>query len=1203
MTQVTASAPTIRLAPVDFLTLEIVTPAAVEVHFAGQALSVLDDPDIADRFELPVPGWMWQAVPAGAPLVLDWHCPERDQRGQFSIWRGDVGARLGLLAQSPAAEYEAAALVGALEHVHAGGVTEDTLTPELRQWLSDAAALTGLGAIFPPPAPEAEPGDYRAITTFGGILRQGEARDPARLSMAFDAGLAELTGAQSSEVFLLAVTPAFCRADAMDVLLDRMRAHDLPVPQSDTVAEWAYIQVLAHRLAQQDWAGAHEVSAWLSETSQTWVSTPALGWALRQTVAPATWEMPGWIRSAILHNLLRFLEAVATRIPGLVACTEMVRMAAALVMVLDRFEEDLETRLSWSLLRLFGTVPEFWSGVQALERAGVTLRTELRAGAEAFALFCRALDQPGAPEARDEALADVALRDLRRLGVAHTEALRIEALGPYGSGRQRSATTSQVFLENDPGDAALLRGLAAPLAADLAPVPVDQLRQTMRWMHKDVAAVADARPVEHAMRQAWDLIRGGTLEGERGPAFWSALIHVAGAGAQFSGLAIAFATLADLLDRGRPAPSEALAEAIASTLIRMSKEHGDALLGSPFVGATAARLLQVADRAETGPAVGAIADRLRDLGLTAGTVKEPPASLRPAPALFDTLVVICSCEANLDTRIPALRKGWLAELKRFGIPYVIVVGGTETWLDGDVLRVAAPDDYAGLPEKMLAAIRWVRNTTDYAHLFKLDDDCHLDVEAYFLNPFWRRHTWYGRRLVKPDGMADRLWSQPGGIEKTPPARFDKLPRHGVYADGSTGYALHRWAMGAVLRVADSLEGQRMRAGAQAEDKLIGALLVQEGFYPENTEYHTLVLRKTVADGAVVPRWAAGFMANDTLRLTRVVHFDETLPATRIAAARRAPGLFPRRLWPATRKPLAGHGHAGLTLVTSEARLARLVQAPVAVVAVMRNEMFMLPHFLAHYRRLGVESFLVVDNLSEDGTLEYLADQPDVAVFSAETDFRDADQGTEWKTTLAAQLRPGLWTLVADADELAILPAGTDSLAQHVRTLGRETDAQRLLMLDLYPQGPLSDMTLASGDPFSEAPFADRSPFLANSIARGPFSNADTFTSALRHRLMPGNRPEAFVVQKVALFRHRPWMRFSTSLHYAAGVRLAEETLVFGHFKYTAEFDAKAHREVARGQYWNNAEEYRQYLTRGFGEGGLYDPAVSVPWSEALTDAI
>mgnify|MGYP001306868255 CR=1 FL=1 len=158
------------------------------------------------------------------------------------------------------------------------------------------------------------------------------------------------------------------------------------------------------------------------------------------------------------------------------------------------------------------------------------------------------------------------------------------------------------------------------------------------------------------------------------------------------------------------------------------------------------------------------------------------------------------------------------------------------------------------------------------------------------------------------------------------------------------------------------------------------------------------------------------------------------------------------------------------------------------------------------------------------------------------------------------------------------------------------------MLDLYPAGPLSAVTLASGDPIAETGHCDRDPFLRTSAARGPFSDAATLTSALRHRLIPGSRPELFVAQKFALLRYRPWMRLSAGLHYVAEARPAAPDLLFAHIKYTAAFHVRARAEVTRRQHFNDAEEYRKYLAlMAEGRDTIWDEAVSVPWRAALED--
>ena len=283
-----------------------------------------------------------------------------------------------------------------------------------------------------------------------------------------------------------------------------------------------------------------------------------------------------------------------------------------------------------------------------------------------------------------------------------------------------------------------------------------------------------------------------------------------------------------------------------------------------------------------------------------------------------------------------------------------------------------------------------------------------------------------------------------------------------------------------------------------------------------------------------------------------------------------------------------------------ARLERARTAPVAVVAVMRNEMFMAPHFLAHYRKLGVEAFLIADNLSDDGTREYLADQPDVALFSVDTDYSRSHYGVAWQQALMANFRVDRWSLIADADELLFWQEERrESLPELLaRPEFEDAEAARVFMLDMYPQGPLDQADFASGDPFAEAGYVDRDPFRTDWLGRGPFSNAPTWTSALRHRLIPGSRADLFVAQKIALLRYRPWMRLSAGLHFVADARLAGRELVFAHFKYNADFRRKTRAEVARRQHFNDAEEYRKYLALASeGREVIHDPEVSVPWRD------
>src|SRR6185436_9448838 len=101
--------------------------------------------------------------------------------------------------------------------------------------------------------------------------------------------------------------------------------------------------------------------------------------------------------------------------------------------------------------------------------------------------------------------------------------------------------------------------------------------------------------------------------------------------------------------------------------------------------------------------------------------------------------------------------------------------------------------------------------------------------------------------------------------------------------------------------------------------------------------------------------------------------------------------------------------------------AALLDAPIVVVSVVRNEREMLPHFLGHYRALGARAFVFVDNCSDDGSREYLHGQDDVVLYSADTEYRHSHYGVAWQQAVLGNLCLGKWAVLADADELLVYP--------------------------------------------------------------------------------------------------------------------------------------------------------------------------------------
>ena len=167
----------------------------------------------------------------------------------------------------------------------------------------------------------------------------------------------------------------------------------------------------------------------------------------------------------------------------------------------------------------------------------------------------------------------------------------------------------------------------------------------------------------------------------------------------------------------------------------------------------------------------------------------------------------------------------------------------------------------------------------------------------------------------------------------------------------------------------------------------------------------------------------------------------------------------------------------------------------ALVAVVRDEAPRLPGFLAHYRRLGVTRFAIIDNGSRDATRALLAAAPDVALYAADRPF-PGKQG--WVNALIARMGYDRWYLTSTptsgwSSTARRPPAGRGAASPSSSRFAEARGLRRLraMLVDLYPPGPL--LAPEAREP-SLAPEA-RDPKLAPE-ARDLLFDADGYAEAL-----------------------------------------------------------------------------------------------------------
>jgi len=123
---------------------------------------------------------------------------------------------------------------------------------------------------------------------------------------------------------------------------------------------------------------------------------------------------------------------------------------------------------------------------------------------------------------------------------------------------------------------------------------------------------------------------------------------------------------------------------------------------------------------------------------------------------------------------------------------------------------------------------------------------------------------------------------------------------------------------------------------------------------------------------------------------------------------------------------------------------------------MKSASYHLPFFLEHYRNLGISSFLIYNDSSDDGTSEQLLSQDDVTVITSDIPFSTVVNGERWISVLKRTVPNALvkkgWVIIADADEYLILPSDFESIIELIGYMeGQGNNCASASPLEFYPE--------------------------------------------------------------------------------------------------------------------------------------------------------
>lgn len=136
-----------------------------------------------------------------------------------------------------------------------------------------------------------------------------------------------------------------------------------------------------------------------------------------------------------------------------------------------------------------------------------------------------------------------------------------------------------------------------------------------------------------------------------------------------------------------------------------------------------------------------------------------------------------------------------------------------------------------------------------------------------------------------------------------------------------------------------------------------------------------------------------------------------------------------------------------------------------VFVVVKNELERMKVFFDHYRRLGVEQFVILDNGSDDGTLEFLTKQEGTKVYQILDAFQ-TQKKEAWIERLLVLNGIDRWCIVVDSDELLdYIGSEKHSLKEMIQKANR-LGYKRIwgYMLDMYAKDSLFSQS-STREPF------------------------------------------------------------------------------------------------------------------------------------------
>lgn len=239
-------------------------------------------------------------------------------------------------------------------------------------------------------------------------------------------------------------------------------------------------------------------------------------------------------------------------------------------------------------------------------------------------------------------------------------------------------------------------------------------------------------------------------------------------------------------------------------------------------------------------------DGLVQLGVDIGQLGQTVAATQTAPIITprDIVMLIPSCKKNAD-KAAAIRKTWGRDALNSGFQCYFLIGDPELAapkLNGDTLHLPCRDDYESLLFKLALAYQYIcENDAVFKFIFKIDDDCYLNVGAFIHNILPQlKNNDYLAGAVHPKGAKfNNQWHfgkcHDDKFEKA--YAFDQAMQS--FAKGGYGYFLSKQAAQIIASHASDFRAELEQFVYDFEDMRVSRVLAKHHIVPLQLANYTV----------------------------------------------------------------------------------------------------------------------------------------------------------------------------------------------------------------------------------------------------------------------------------------------------------------------------------------------------------------------------